>query len=117
MTEGFGDVLRRTGVLGLAIAVALALAVFQLVQALVYAGPMVLIGKAVDSLSFRIHGTDFQYHDVLAGLLTVVLVTATLVLVWKLRSGETRRCPDCLSEIPLRANVCRYCTSEVGPSS
>lgn len=28
----------------------------------------------------------------------------------------TRKCPECLSEIPLKANRCAYCTAEIGPA-
>lgn len=30
---------------------------------------------------------------------------------------ETRDCPECLSEIPLAAHRCAFCTSEVAPAA
>jgi large conductance mechanosensitive channel len=28
---------------------------------------------------------------------------------------QTRKCPECRSEIPVLANRCAFCTAEVGP--
>jgi large conductance mechanosensitive channel len=117
MTGVLGGVLRRRGVVGLAIAVALALGVYELLGAFVRFFPVVLIAKADEDMSFKVRGSAFEYAEVLTALLTLVLVAAVLALVWRFLSDETKRCPDCLSEIPLRAKVCRYCTSEVGPST
>jgi large conductance mechanosensitive channel len=30
---------------------------------------------------------------------------------------DTRECPECLSEIPLAAHKCAYCTSEVAQAA
>ena len=33
-------------------------------------------------------------------------------------AGEaTRACPECISEIPVRARRCAFCTAEVGPGA
>jgi large conductance mechanosensitive channel len=117
MTQVLADVLRRTGVVGLAIAVAAALAFYDVIRSFVFAFPMVLIGKADEDLMFTVRGTSFQYHDVLTTLISLVIVVTVLALVWQLRPRGTVRCPDCLSEIPREAKVCRYCTSEVQPSA
>jgi large conductance mechanosensitive channel len=29
---------------------------------------------------------------------------------------ETRKCPECLSEIPVAARRCAFCTAEVAPT-
>jgi large conductance mechanosensitive channel len=29
-------------------------------------------------------------------------------------AGETRACPECLSDIPVKARRCAFCTAEVG---
>ena len=49
----FSSVMRGHGVLGVAIAVAVALAVYALVRSVVFVFPMALIGKADDDVSFR----------------------------------------------------------------
>lgn len=117
MTQALGDVLRRTGVLGVAVAVAVALAFYDLVRSFVFFVPITLIAKADEDLGFTIRGTRFDYHNVLATLISLVVVAGALALIWRLRPRETVPCPDCLSEIPSEAKVCRYCTSEVRPSS
>jgi large conductance mechanosensitive channel len=117
MAQVLGDLVRRAGVLGFALAVALALAVVDLARALVYGFPMALIRKADGDLSFSIRDTSFSYYEALGTSLTLVLVAATLAPLWRACVDDTKRCPDCLSEIPVRASTCRYCTSEVGPSS
>ena len=30
---------------------------------------------------------------------------------------DSRECPECLSEIPVRARRCAFCTAEVGPAA
>jgi large conductance mechanosensitive channel len=32
-------------------------------------------------------------------------------------AAETRPCPECLSEIPLAATRCAFCTAEVGAAA
>jgi large conductance mechanosensitive channel len=117
VTQAVGDVLRRTGVLGLALAIAVALTFADLVRAFVYAVPMVLIGKADKDTDVVVGGTRFSYYDVVGFLITLVVLAAAVVVVWRTRRDDVARCPDCLSEIPREARVCRYCTSEVQPST
>lgn len=76
-------------------------------------------------LSFTIHKSRFLYGAFINALLSFVLVAAVLFyLVVKpvnalvaRRAGTpeatTRPCPECLSEIPLAAKRCAFCTSEV----
>jgi large conductance mechanosensitive channel len=48
----------------------------------------------------------------------VVKPVNTLVAVSRNRESDdpsTRKCPECLSEIPLQARRCAHCTAEVGP--
>ena len=44
----------------------------------------------------------------------LVLLGGGLYWGYRLMSAATQTCPDCLSEIPLEAIVCRYCTTQVG---
>jgi hypothetical protein len=114
MTQVLGDVLRRTGVLGLAIAVAAGIALFQFAESLVSTVVIQLLQKADEDLSVEIRGDTYEYSSALAGLLALGLVVGALVGLSRWRATETRSCPDCLSEIPRAATVCRSCTSEVG---
>jgi large conductance mechanosensitive channel len=74
-----------------------------------------------------VNNSVFTYGDVLNKLLTFILVAAVLFfvvikpmnsLVARSRTGPTpdpttSKCPECLSEIPLQARRCAFCTSEV----
>ena len=33
------------------------------------------------------------------------------------KEEDTRECPECLSEIPVRARRCAFCTAEVGSAA
>jgi large conductance mechanosensitive channel len=113
VTQALADVLRRNGVLGLAIAVAVALALWELVRALVWAVAIQLLQKGDDDLSFSLRGESFRYGESLASILALLLVGAALIAIWRLGAHDTKNCPDCLSEIPRAAAVCRECSLEV----
>jgi large conductance mechanosensitive channel len=85
--------------------------------------------KLFDTLSFTINGSLFAYGDFLNALLTFVIVAAVVfflvvkpvnVFMARLRTepdveSPTRGCPECLSQIPVAARRCAFCTSEVAP--
>jgi large conductance mechanosensitive channel len=125
----------RGNVVDLAVAVVLGTAFTALVNALVrdLITPVIaaLFGKPnFASLSFTIHGSEFFYGDFLNALLTFVLIAAAIFffvvkpinyLMARLRTepdveSPTRGCPECLSQIPVAAGRCAFCTSEVAPA-
>jgi large conductance mechanosensitive channel len=125
----------RGNVVDLAVAVVLGTAFTALVNALVrdLITPVIaaLFGKPnFASLSFTIHGSEFFYGDFLNALLTFVLIAAAIFffvvkpinyLMARLRTepdveSPTRGCPECLSQIPVGAGRCAFCTSEVVPA-
>jgi large conductance mechanosensitive channel len=75
------------------------------------------------SLSFTINNSKFQYGDFLNALLAFLLIAAViyfLVIVpytaLMARSRKepaadptTKKCPECLSEIPIDARRCAFC--------
>ncbi|HEY2326819.1 MAG TPA: large conductance mechanosensitive channel protein MscL [Gaiellaceae bacterium] len=79
------------------------------------------------SLTFTVHKSRFLYGSFINALLTFVLVAA--VMFWlvikpvnRLMSTRrteapvaqtTRECPQCLSEIPIAAHRCAFCTSQL----
>jgi large conductance mechanosensitive channel len=81
------------------------------------------------TLSFTINGSRFAYGDFLNAALTFVIVAAVVfflvvrpvnVLMARMRTEPdietpTRGCPECLSQIPVAARRCAFCTSEVPP--
>lgn len=84
--------------------------------------------KAFDSLNFTIGGGTFNYGQLIADLITFLIVATAIffIVVRPLRMLMERRrrqpdpestdraCPECLSDIPKAAIRCRYCTAEVG---
>jgi large conductance mechanosensitive channel len=111
-------------VIGLAFAAVVAALVENLVTPLIAA----IVGEpSFADLSFTINGSTFGYGNFLNALLTFVLVAAVVYfLVVKpvnrlLAARKTeppvdttvRQCPDCLSEIPVEATRCAFCTQEV----
>ena len=82
------------------------------------------------NLAFAINGSRFAYGDFLNALLTFLLVAAVVffliikpvnALLARFRpepkvDQETRECPECLSDIPMAARRCAFCTSEVAPA-
>ena len=107
----------RNGVVGLALAIAAGLALFNLVSAIVGLLLVTPLQKLDFDYAFRIGGVVIQW----GALLTDVLVAAAVVLglwwFWKLAAALGRTCPDCRSEIPADASVCAFCTTELGPST
>jgi large conductance mechanosensitive channel len=122
----------RGNVVDLAVAVVIGAAFTGVVNALVrdIITPMIaaVFGKHdFGDLAFTINGSRFAYGDFLNALLTFVLVaTGVFFLVVKpvnylmsrLRTepdieSPTRGCPECLSQIPVGATRCAFCTTEV----
>jgi large conductance mechanosensitive channel len=114
-------------VIGLAFAAVVTAFVADLVTPLIAA----IFGKPdFGSLSFTINNSVFHYGDFLNELIAFVLVAAVLffvvikpvnALVARSRTEPpadptTRNCPECLSEIPLEAKRCAFCTTELVPA-
>lgn len=129
----FRQFLLRGNVVDLAVAVVLGVAfaavVTSVVEGLITPLIAAIIGEPdFSGLTFTINDATFLYGDVINKLLTFVLVAAVLfflvvrpvnALVARFRAEPspdptTRKCPECLSEIPVQARRCAFCTSEVG---
>jgi large conductance mechanosensitive channel len=76
------------------------------------------------ALSFTIHNSVFHYGNFLNLLITFVLIAIVLFFlvvrpVNAMRARRespdptTRNCPECLSEIPIEAHRCAFCTAEL----
>ena len=112
-------------VIGLAFAAVISSLVADLVTPLIAA----IFGKPdFASLSFTINSSVFHYGAFINALISFVLVAIVLfflvikpvnALVARARreppaDPTTRNCPECLSEIPIAASRCAFCTVEVG---
>ena len=131
--EEFKAFLMRGNLIELAVAFVLGLAFAALVTAFVadLITPIVaaIFGKPdFSSLDFTINGSRFAYGDFLNALITFVSIAAAIFffVVKPMEAITARRapkeasqreCPECLSEIPVAARRCAYCTAEVGPAA
>jgi large conductance mechanosensitive channel len=111
-------------VIGLAFAAVITAFVGDLITPLIAA-----IGGNTDfsALSFTINKSHFLYGAFLNALISFVVIAAVLfyfvvkpvnALMARRKSGPqpeatTRPCPECLSEIPIAARRCAFCTAEI----
>jgi len=129
----FKAFLLRGNVVDLAVAVVIGAAFGALVTALVadLITPIIaaIVGKPdFSNLTFTIHKSVFRYGAFLNALIAFLTI-ATAVFFFVVvpvnalmarRKTEppvdetVRGCPECLSEIPVAAKRCAFCTAEVG---
>ena len=132
--SGFRKFLMRGNVLDLAVAVVIGVAFNAIVQALVkyMITPLITAitgnGKPFSNLSFTVHNSQFTYGQVINALLSFVVIAAVIywlvvapaakltALANRNKAATDRPCPECLSQIPVGARRCMYCTSEVPPA-
>jgi large conductance mechanosensitive channel len=134
--KDFKAFLLRGNVVDLAVAVVVGAAFGAVVTALVadLITPIIaaIVGKPdFSNLTFTIHHSTFRYGHFINALIAFLSIAAAVfffvvVPVNALMSrrkteppvDETvRGCPECLSEIPVAAKRCAFCTAEVGPGS
>jgi large conductance mechanosensitive channel len=131
--KGFRDFLLRGNLVDLAVAVVIGAAFTALVTSFVanFITPLIAaIGGQSDfgKLSFTINGSHFRYGLFINALVSFVISAAVVYFLVvkpfskllerympKKEIGPTRSCPECLSDIPVAARRCSFCTSEVGP--
>ena len=130
--KGFREFLFRGNLVDLAVAVVLGVAFNAVVQSLVKDIVTPLISAIIQqpnfsSLSVHIGQANFTYGLFLNALISFLLVSAVVYFlivapVAKLmamfdrkKEATERECPQCLSQIPIKAKRCMYCTSEVPP--
>jgi large conductance mechanosensitive channel len=136
MLKEFRQFLLRGNVVDLAVAVVIGAAFGAVTTALVKDLLTPLIAAIAgepdfSNLTFTIHGSVFRYGSFLNALISFFTIAAAVffgvvkpvnVLMDRFRTEppiqhETRRCPQCLSEIPTKAQRCAFCTSEVGAAA
>src|SRR5919108_845217 len=136
MLREFKAFLLRGNVVDLAVGVVVGVAFGAVVSALVadLITPLIAaIGGKRDfsALHFTVNKSTFRYGDFINAVISFVVIAAAvffLVVVPVNRLMERRRterdvdattrpCPECLSEIPVGARRCSFCTSEVAPAS
>lgn len=130
MVRGFKAFLLRGNVVDLAIAVVIGVAFGAVITALVkdLITPLIAaLGGKPDfaSLYFTINTSRFLFGDFLNALIAFLVVAAVIyffvvvpytALIERSRKEPpadptTKKCPECLSEIPKDARRCAFCTS------
>jgi large conductance mechanosensitive channel len=131
MLKGFRDFILRGNVVDLAVAVVIGAAFTNVVNSIVknLITPVIaLIGGTPDFSS--IHTGPIMWGNILNDVLTFLITAAVVYFVFVLpmnrltarmkpatppAAPKTRACPECLSQIPVDAHRCAFCTSVVEP--
>ncbi len=123
MWKGYREFVLRGNVLDLAVAVVIGGAFGAVVTALVkdLVTPLIaaVVGKPdFSAIAFTIHGSQFPIGDLINTLVSFLLISAAVyfmviapvnAIVARARPGEkpadptTKKCPECLSDIPIAA--------------
>ena len=125
----FREFLLQGNLIALAIAVIMGGVFAAVIKALItdIITPIIalIVGKpSFENLSFTINSSHFLYGDFINYVVTFVL-TGFAVFFFivkpysrfeKKEEATTRECPECRSEIPIRATRCAFCTAQVGPT-
>ena len=135
MFGGFKTFLLRGNVIDLAVAVVIGAAFGAVVTSFVtnILTPLIaaIIGKPdFSAYSATLNGSQIMYGAFLNALIAFLLVAAAVYFfmvapmnAWtaRIRRGEvppdptTKKCPECVSEIPIAARRCAFCASPVVP--
>jgi large conductance mechanosensitive channel len=134
--KDFKEFLLRGNLVDVAVGIVIGVAFAALVAALVsdLITPLIAaIGgnPEFSGLSFTIHKSHFLYGHFINALISFIVIAAVVFLLvvkpvnalLARRKSEppvdeqTRQCPECLSEIPVLARRCAFCTAEVGAAT
>jgi large conductance mechanosensitive channel len=131
MLQGFKQFMLRGNVLDLAVAVVMGAAFGAVVTALVknLITPFIaaIVGKPdFSAIEFTINGSKFPIGDFINAVISFLLIGAAVYffivlpvnkILARMRRGEetpdptTKKCPECLSDVPIAARRCAFCTS------
>jgi large conductance mechanosensitive channel len=132
MLKGFKQFLLRGNVVDMAVGIVIGAAFGAVVTGFVKNLLTPLIAAIVkqpdfSALTFTINGSKFLYGEFINALLSFLIIAAAVyffvvvpmnVLIARSRKEApadptTRKCTECLSEIPIGARRCAFCTSQV----
>ena len=130
--KDFKQFLLRGNFVDMAVALVMALAVSAVITALItdLITPIIaaMAGKTdFSALTFEINKSMFRYGHFINALITFFLTAAAMfffvvvpmnALLARARKEPpadptTRKCPECLSEIPIDARRCAFCASDI----
>lgn len=129
MLKGFKQFVLRGNVVDLAVGVVVGAAFNSVVTALVKDILTPFIGAVArvpdfSGMLFELNGSKFMYGDFLNALISFLIVTTSVyfLVVSPINAliarshheapadPSTKKCPECLSEIPINAKRCAHCT-------
>src|SRR5690349_18545250 len=133
MLQGFKQFMLRGNVVDLAVAVVMGAAFGAVVAALVkdLITPLIaaIFGKPdFSAIEFTLNGSKFPIGDFINALVSFILIGIAVYffvvlpmnhLMARLRRGEappdptTKKCPECLSDVPIAARRCAFCTTDL----
>ncbi len=135
MLSGFKQFILRGNVIDMAVGVVIGAAFATVVSAFTkdLLTPLIaaLVGKPdFSAIIFTLNGSVFAIGDFINAAISFLLVAAAVyffvvvpvnALVSRMRKAPapadptTKKCPECLSEIPLEARRCAHCSQPVAP--
>ena len=132
MFKEFKAFIMKGNVVDLAVAVVIGAAFSAIVTSIVngLVTPLVALAgdKDFDQLFFSVNETKFLYGPIISAIISFLSIAAVIffliikpmnALQARRNRGEapadptTRECPECLSEIPIKASRCAHCTATV----
>lgn len=132
MIKGFKDFILRGNVIDLAVAVIIGVAFTAIVTSFVtnIVTPLIaaIVGKPdFSALVLHLNGGIIKYGDFLNSILSFVLIAGVVYflivvpmnyLMAKRMKPEvaevtSKTCPQCISDVPLAASRCKFCTQPV----
>lgn len=133
MLDGFKKFILRGNVVDMAVGVVIGAAFAGVVAGLTKAflNPLIKLvagGEKFTTLAFKVRGVDFPIDDFINATISFVLIAAAVyflvvlpinALVARMQKPEapaaptTKKCPECLSDIPIEAKRCAHCTQLV----
>ena len=130
MLDGFKKFILRGNVVDMAVGVVIGAAFASVVGGLTSAflNPLIKLatggGEKFSTLQFTIHGVQFPLDNFINALISFVLIAAAVfffvvlpvnTLIARMHRGDkpadptTKKCTECLSEIPIEAKRCAHC--------
>jgi large conductance mechanosensitive channel len=130
--SGFRKFLLRGNLIELAVAVVVGVAFNTMVQALIKDLITPLIAAAggqpdFSALTFTFHNSTFRYGLFVNAVMSFIVIAAVVyyllvapaarvvTLAERRKEVTERSCPECLSDIPVAATRCKFCTAQVPP--
>jgi large conductance mechanosensitive channel len=130
MLDGFKKFILRGNVVDMAVGVVIGAAFASVVGGLTKAflNPLIKLaagGEKFSTFAFTIHKVEFPVDEFVNAIISFILIAAAVyflvvlpvnALVARMHRGEkvpdptTKKCTECMSEIPIDARRCAHCT-------